>query len=420
MPAKKSVKPPIAVGSCIVHTAAACSSGVSSPAIFACSGVARGEQRREPPAERDARSSAQRHQRVEGRPRGSLGRLRGLPAEHPGGERRRQVENHLADRHPATRCAAGWAEDPKRQVLDREFAVSAGRSDPALAPDIVSFVDGAHRGFVLVGIAARSSRFRPTKARRKSRVWTSAAPRLTACAQGASAACMWRDGLRFIDAIWHVVGLLLVALLVNEAGVDGWRRLSRRLRYRRATRPAPCRPRRCPWRGADWSVAYFDEFHRAVRVDWKPYVEWWQRPFRGAYVTLDERGLRPTPGETDADADALRILCFGGSTMMGMGARDDHTIPALLARRLAGARPSRRRHQLRSARAQRHPGNHHSLAAAEGRDAHRHRGLLRWRQRDGLRRANRGGRRPVQRSAAPGRVQPAASGATARSRLPRR
>ena len=55
---------------------------------------------------------------------------------------------------------------------------------------------------------------------------------------------------------------------------------------------------------------------------------------RGAYVTLDERGLRPTPGEETANGAAIRILCFGGSTMMGMGARDDHTIPAVLARRL--------------------------------------------------------------------------------------
>ena len=30
----------------------------------------------------------------------------------------------------------------------------------------------------------------------------------------------------------------------------------------------------------------------------------------------------------------VRILCFGGSTMMGMGARDDRTIPAILAARL--------------------------------------------------------------------------------------
>ena len=139
--------------------------------------------------------------------------------------------------------------------------------------------------------------------------------------------------VRFVVALWHVAGLLLVAVLVIEFGVDGWRRLGRWLHYRRPTRPDRTAAADA-YAGAQWSVAYFDEFRRAVRVDWKPYVEWWQRPFRGAYVTLDERGLRPTPGENAPEGEAIRILCFGGSTMMGMGARDEHTIPAVLTRRL--------------------------------------------------------------------------------------
>jgi lysophospholipase L1-like esterase len=139
--------------------------------------------------------------------------------------------------------------------------------------------------------------------------------------------------LHFFVALWHVVGILLLAVLVIEFGVEGWRRSSRLLRYRRPTRPNR-NAAADAYAGADWSAAYFDEFHRAVRVEWKPYVEWWQRPFRGAYVTIDERGLRPTPGEYTASDTAVRILCFGGSTMMGMGARDQHTIPATLARRL--------------------------------------------------------------------------------------
>ncbi len=139
--------------------------------------------------------------------------------------------------------------------------------------------------------------------------------------------------LRFVLALWHVAGLVLVAVLATEFGVEGWRRLGRWLRWRRATRPDRSAAADA-YAGAQWSAAYFDEFHRAVRVDWKPYVEWWQRPFRGIYVTIDERGLRPTPGEQSADESAIRILCFGGSTMMGMGARDAHTIPAALARRL--------------------------------------------------------------------------------------
>lgn len=139
--------------------------------------------------------------------------------------------------------------------------------------------------------------------------------------------------LRFVLAFWHVIGLLLLAVLVTEFGIEGWRRASRWTRYRRTSRPDRTAAADA-YAGAEWSAAYIDEFRRAVRVDWKPYVEWWQRPYRGALVTIDERGLRPTPGEASAASDAIRILCFGGSTMMGMGARDGHTIPAILAQRL--------------------------------------------------------------------------------------
>jgi lysophospholipase L1-like esterase len=139
---------------------------------------------------------------------------------------------------------------------------------------------------------------------------------------------------RFLLALWHVAGILLIVVLIAEYGVEGWRRLSRRLRYRRPTRPDRAAGA-AAYAGATWPVGYFDEFRRAIRLDWRPYVEWWQRPYRGCYVTIDERGLRRTPGEDAAGAQAIRILCFGGSTMMGMGARDDATIPAILARRLA-------------------------------------------------------------------------------------
>ncbi len=139
--------------------------------------------------------------------------------------------------------------------------------------------------------------------------------------------------LRFVAALWHVAGILLLLVLFIEFGVDWLRRASRRLRLGRATRPDRAAGA-AAYRGADWTVRYFDEWNRAVRLDWKPYVGWWQLPYRGDWVTLDERGLRPTPGEREAGAEAVRILCFGGSTMMGMGARDDATIAAVLARRL--------------------------------------------------------------------------------------
>ncbi len=145
---------------------------------------------------------------------------------------------------------------------------------------------------------------------------------------------MAEHSLRLIDALWHVVGILVLVVLFVEFGPDWLRRLSRRLRFGRTTRPDRAAGAAAN-RGADWAVPYFDEWNRAVRLDWRPYIGWAQRPYRGVHVTLDERGLRPTPGEREAGPGALRILCFGGSTMMGMGARDDATIPAVLARLLA-------------------------------------------------------------------------------------
>jgi len=139
--------------------------------------------------------------------------------------------------------------------------------------------------------------------------------------------------LRVVTALWHVAGLLLLLVLFLEFGVDWLRRGLRRLRHGRATKPGRSALADA-YGGAEWPIAYFDEFNRSVRVDFAPHVGWWMRPFRGRFVTIDERGLRATPGEERAAPDATRILCLGGSTMFGMGARDEHTIPAALARRL--------------------------------------------------------------------------------------
>jgi hypothetical protein len=75
--------------------------------------------------------------------------------------------------------------------------------------------------------------------------------------------------VRFVVALCHVAGLLLVAVLVTEFGVDGWRRLGRWLRYRRSTRPDRTAAADA-YAGAQWSVSYFDEFRRAVRSTGNP------------------------------------------------------------------------------------------------------------------------------------------------------
>src|SRR5262249_17744219 len=86
--------------------------------------------------------------------------------------------------------------------------------------------------------------------------------------------------------------------------------------------------------GADWAVGYFDEFSRAVRVDWRAYVGWGQRPYRGAYVTLDHRGFRPTPGEDPVGPRHRRILGLWRRARSALGRCDERAIPALVAARV--------------------------------------------------------------------------------------
>ncbi len=84
---------------------------------------------------------------------------------------------------------------------------------------------------------------------------------------------------------------------------------------------------------AAWVRDYWNDFHRS-RDDmrWNSYVYWRRQPRQSRYINVDERGIRATP--TSATNGTVRIFMFGGSTMWGSGARDEFTIPSILAREL--------------------------------------------------------------------------------------
>ncbi|HXQ66776.1 MAG TPA: SGNH/GDSL hydrolase family protein [Alphaproteobacteria bacterium] len=147
---------------------------------------------------------------------------------------------------------------------------------------------------------------------------------------------MWEFSLRFLGALWNVAAIIAIAVLIVEFGVTACQRLNRRLRYGRAGKPDE-RANADAYSGADWPEHYFAEVGYALKFDWMPFVHWRQRSFRGVYTNVDERGRRATPGADTREKGALSIHCFGGSTMWGMGARDEGTIPAVLQRRLRAA-----------------------------------------------------------------------------------
>jgi lysophospholipase L1-like esterase len=86
-----------------------------------------------------------------------------------------------------------------------------------------------------------------------------------------------------------------------------------------------------------WVHKYYKEFHRSRAVQWKSYVYWRRRPYRGDHINVDTDGIRRTTvmeARPQGANPAVKIFMFGGSALWGTGARDAFTIPSLLAKAL--------------------------------------------------------------------------------------
>ena len=70
-----------------------------------------------------------------------------------------------------------------------------------------------------------------------------------------------------------------------------------------------------------------------LTVRWNPYSYWRRKPFSGTYVNVDRNGIRRT--WNTSTTDPIKVYMFGGSTLFGVGARDDYTIPSCLSKMLA-------------------------------------------------------------------------------------
>ncbi|MFK7748046.1 MAG: hypothetical protein AB8B65_06635 [Kordia sp.] len=76
--------------------------------------------------------------------------------------------------------------------------------------------------------------------------------------------------------------------------------------------------------------------HRELReqdMEWEPYLHYRFKPMKGKHNTIYANGLRKTANLSLKDsATAIKIFCFGGSTMYSSGARDEYTIPSELSK----------------------------------------------------------------------------------------
>lgn len=139
---------------------------------------------------------------------------------------------------------------------------------------------------------------------------------------------MLLGGLRWAQTSWSMVGLTLLLILGLE--------MSLRVFWQPSTTSAAAPPEEV---APDWAADYSREFQASYRAQWEPYVYWRREAYEGEHVRITADGLRATwtdPSLTDTE-QTYTIAVFGGSTVWGTGARNDFTIPSLLAKKLAEA-----------------------------------------------------------------------------------
>jgi len=145
----------------------------------------------------------------------------------------------------------------------------------------------------------------------------------------------FKPALVFLRTCWSILGMTLVVLLLTEAGF----RTIFAVRDRFAAQPVPDRRVLVEgYGGATWPVEHYRELER-LEVRWQPYVYFRPKPFEGTTIRVGSDGLRatwqpPVAGDDLPQRGSVKVLMLGGSSLWGFGARDDQTIPSLLARAL--------------------------------------------------------------------------------------
>jgi lysophospholipase L1-like esterase len=139
---------------------------------------------------------------------------------------------------------------------------------------------------------------------------------------------------RWAAILWIQVGITILAFVVLSTAAGMIVKTVWRLRARHI----PHETQAYPAQSASWVPAYFKAMND-VKMRWYPYVYWKTAPMRSPYLNIDQHSNRVNWNALRGPVGArpvLRVFAFGGSTTWGAGARDDYTIPSLLAKSLAG------------------------------------------------------------------------------------
>jgi lysophospholipase L1-like esterase len=141
--------------------------------------------------------------------------------------------------------------------------------------------------------------------------------------------------VNILQTAWSILGITLVLLLIGEVGLRATFALRDHL-----TLPASPDQRVLVegYGGATWPAEHYREIE-SLEERWQPYVYFRPKEFHGKTIAIGPDGLRatwqpPAPSPEPTAQKPLKLLMLGGSSLWGFGARDNQTIPSLLARRL--------------------------------------------------------------------------------------
>lgn len=137
-----------------------------------------------------------------------------------------------------------------------------------------------------------------------------------------------------LNEIWAILGVALLLLTTLEVSLTSYyERADKRERQSAAKAAANSGVYANPYLAEE----YFKELTDAKARVWASYTQSQQTDYAGKFINVHEGTRRTWHSEAikDDKRTRLKIFFFGGSTLWGLGSRDDFTIPSLVAKMLA-------------------------------------------------------------------------------------
>lgn len=90
------------------------------------------------------------------------------------------------------------------------------------------------------------------------------------------------------------------------------------------------------WFFRDTNIDWWTKEKSALYAEYHPFLGWLTRPIETEHIHVDKEGVRRTANTASADVQTQAVYTFGGSTMWGVFAPDNQTIPSYIAQKLNG------------------------------------------------------------------------------------